>query len=652
MTRVGCRRLLKVIGLGVMAIATLSPLRGASATKSVADVLTPLPLGSARLGGRVGHELDTLLQARYLSDFAQKEVYPETEEALRQRVDDTIWNKRGYWQGEFWGKWMLGAIAAQRYTGSPELKDFIRQACRAAIATQSPNGYIGTYSKTDTTKGWNIWGMKYTLWALVEAYELLGDPAILAAARRQMDYLMTFVGPGKTNIAQTGECHGFPSSSILQPLVLLHRHTGDQRYLDYARYIVGQWSSPDRLPGILAKGLSGQPLHDWFPRPDDWAKAYELMHCVEGLLELYRTTGQADYLRAAQNITDDIIRHERTIAGNISLNDKLDHAPLKPDAFSEVCDAVYYERLCAELLRLTGNIAYAHELERTLYNSLCGSMNAAGSWGARRLSLAAPHLTAPKHCWLEHQQCCVANAPRGFLQIAEYAVMTAPDSVTINLYLPGTYHVTLPKGSKLELECRTDYPKTGTINIRINPAQTGTFTLALRIPDWSAQNTLSLNGEPQPGVTPDRYYRINRRWQAGDCITLELDMRGRVTRFSDSTQKFVAVERGPLVLARDTVLQNTPVTGAVALAAANDGHIALQEIPAPKGFWMAFAAPLAGGGTLPMCDYASTGEPYKQQIADLGAPPKPGQRFVPPQQGKVPAGMEDFRVWLPAAEAR
>ncbi|MFZ2406125.1 MAG: beta-L-arabinofuranosidase domain-containing protein, partial [Methylobacter sp.] len=209
---------LKIAGFCTSVLMTVSPILGETALAS--DQFTPLPFGNARLDGRIGHQIDALIKARYTSDFAQKEIYPETAEALRQRVDDVIHNKVGLWQGEFWGKWILGAIAAQRYTGEKELKEFIRKAVREALATQDPSGYIGTYSKTDTTRRWNVWCMKYTLWGLVEAYELLGEPDILVAARRQMDYLMTFVGPGKTEIASTGDFSGFPSSSILQPLVM------------------------------------------------------------------------------------------------------------------------------------------------------------------------------------------------------------------------------------------------------------------------------------------------------------------------------------------------------------------------------------------------------------------------------------------------
>lgn len=607
----------------------------------VADQFSPLPAGSVKLTGHVGQQLDTLISARYTSDFARQEIYPETAAALRQRIDDKIIPGRGFWQGEFWGKWMLGAIAAQRYTGDPALKEFIRQAVREAVVTQDTNGYIGTYSKTDTTKAWNVWGMKYTLWALVEAHDLLGDPDSLAAARRQMDYLMTFVGPGKVEIFKTGEFGGLPSASILQPLVMLYRDTGEPRYLDYAKYIAGQ------LPGVLTNGLRGEPVHEWFPQPEKWAKAYEFMHCVEGLIELHRVTGNSDYLRAAQNIAADIMRNERTIAGNVSMDDKFANAPLRPDAYSEVCDAVYWERLCAMLLRLTGDVTCAHEMERTLYNSLCGAMNSAGTWGVRRLALKAPHLVSAKHCWLEHQQCCVANAPRGFLQALECAVMTARDGAVVNFFLPGTFKSALPSGGELELVVQTDYPEGGVVNLRVNLAHAQKFSIALRIPAWSKQTTIKVNGSPLKGIKSDSYFKISRTWIRGDRIELQLDMRGRVTRFPDASQKFVAVECGPVVLARDSALTNSTMNAAVALAADKDGFIRLQTRPAPTGFWMAYDVPLVGGGSLTLCDYSSVGEAYKQQIADYYGPLKPGNKYIALKPNALLPGMEDFQVWLP-----
>jgi hypothetical protein len=262
--------------------------------------------------------------------------------------------------------------------------------------------------------------------------------------------------------------------------------------------------------------------------------------------------------------------------------------------------------------------------------------------------LKAPHLVSSKHCWLEHQQCCVANAPRGFLQIAEYAVMTARDGVAVNLYIPGTFKSPLPAGGELALAVKTDYPESGTVNLRVNPGSPQNFSIALRIPEWSKQTIIKVNDSPLKDISPDSYFKISRMWKAGDRIELQLDLRGRVTRFPDAQQPFMAVERGPVVLALDSVFANSMTNAAVTLAADKDGYVPLKAHRTPKGFWMAFDVPLAGGGKLTLCDYSSVGECYKQPIADYFSPPKAGKKVIVPRPNLLPAGGEDFRVWLPA----
>ena len=117
---------------------------------------------------------------------------------------------------------------------------------------------IGTYEMSELVVGnvWNVWCRKYTLWGLIEAFELLQMPEILKAASRHMDHLMTEVGPGKIEIINTGNFVGLPSSSILTPLVKLYVLSQEQKYLDYAEYIVENWASKKGFPpDIIAQGF-------------------------------------------------------------------------------------------------------------------------------------------------------------------------------------------------------------------------------------------------------------------------------------------------------------------------------------------------------------------------------------------------------------
>ncbi len=159
------------------------------------------------------------------------------------------------------------------------------------------------------------------LLGLLAYYDLTGDKATLASAKKVADHLLTQVGPGKADIVKTGNYRGMPSSSILEPMVYLYVRTGDGRYLDFAKYIVAQWETPDG-PKLISAALAGIPVSERFPHPSTWwsyengQKAYEMMSCYDGLLELYRITGERNYLKAVEKSVKDIIDNEINIAGS------------------------------------------------------------------------------------------------------------------------------------------------------------------------------------------------------------------------------------------------------------------------------------------------------------------------------------------------
>jgi len=595
------------------------------------DTLSPLPLSGVRLNGHVGDRLHAVLEARILSQHARTEIIGEALEAFRRRVDDRLRPGSGLWQGEFWGKWMLSAIAAQRYSGDAALRDTIASSCRELLETQDPDGYIGTYSDSSFVRSgeggrnWNIWCRKYTLWGLIAAYELLGDARLLTAATRLMDHLAGEVGPGRTPIIETGQFCGLPSTSILLPVVRLFRHTGEQRHLDYAHYIVEQWGAvPGRPPDIVRKGLTGTPIHEWFPEPEKWTKAYEFISCVEGLVELYRVDGRREWLECAVGIHRLLREYERTIVGSIGKNDKLLASRYLLETEAEVCDAVYWQRLSTQLLRLTGDPLYADEIERTLYNVLCGAMNAEGTWGLRRMCLSGEHWVAPQHCDLKHHQCCVANLPRGLLQAAQCAVMARSDGLAVVLFVPGRYRLRLPSGQDVTVTIDTDYPRSGVVRLHIAPAGPARFTVAVRIPGWSEDAALRIAGEALPRPTPGAFAEVDRVWRSGDVLECALDLHGRLvpSPSTDGGARHVAVVRGPIVLARDIRLGDPDPDARVVVGGSGDHPVELTPIRPADGMWLAYRTRSGVAPDIALCDYASTGQTWDKATSA-------------------------FRVWLP-----
>lgn len=510
-----------------------------------------LNAGSFRFSGYLGSRIDTVASGRLTNREVRERVYPEVEEAFRVRVDDTLQPGVGKWQGEFWGKWVLGLVAAYRYYGDDSLLEFIRRAARGLLGTQDANGYIGTYADSSYVQPgtWNVWCRKYALWGLLECYDVTGDETILRATVRFADHLISEVGPGAVDIVRTGQFNGLPSSSILTPMVMLYRATGEKRFLDYGRYIVEQWSQhPDGPPDILRKGLSGEPVHTWFPRPEQWAKSYEFISCVEGLADLYEETGTEDYLRVARNIHRELAEWERSAVGSVSFNDMLVGSRFLRNVVAEICDVVYWNRLSFKLLLITGEASYADEIERSLYNSLLVGSNREGTWGLRRLRLTHEHIKAQRHCSLEYHHCCVDNLPRGLFQAGETALLADAEGVRVALLSPGRGSVTRADGTTVGVAIGGDYPYgDGAIPITVTPASPTELTLRIRMPVWAPQALV--DGEV---IAPDTagWLAIRRLWSHGDTIELTLPTGPRVEWFEPRTSETGGPEPTPELVAR------------------------------------------------------------------------------------------------------
>ena len=102
----------------------------------------------------------------------------------------------------------------------------------------------------------------------------------------------------------------------------------------------------------------------------------------------------------------------------------------------------------------------------------------------------------------------------------------------------------------------TDYPWDGTVTIRIAAAPAGWWELALRVPHWAEQPTLTVNGIAADTAPVDGWWVVGREWSDGDEVLLMLPLEPRLTVADprlDATRGAVAVECGPLVYCLEAV---------------------------------------------------------------------------------------------------
>ena len=582
------------------------------------DKLSPLPPGQIQISGYLGHKLDLCVSNRVMLQNVDACVEP-----FKIRNDGL-----GGFRGEFWGKWYTSAMLAYGYTQQPEHLKIVEDAIAKLIQTQADDGYIGTNGaeKEHRTDGfWNIWGRKYALLGMIANFDQTGNQKVLESACRAADCLIEEIGAtsGK-NIAATGWVgwKGLDSCSVLEPIVLLYQRTGEPRYLEFADTIVRSWDHPNRLSptGLrLIQNVFGDAAM-W--KMSGAPKAYEMTSCFEGLCELYRATGNDYYFDACKKLAENILRDEITIIGSGSMAEiwcntrKRQTEPMYHAM--ETCVTATWLKYLYQLLRLTGESRYADEMEITLYNALIAAQMPQGNWWAYFTPLmgerTASHIQFPEI----GSSCCVANGPRALMLTPYWAIMGTADGPAVNLYAPLKAQIQTPAHQKLTLNCETEYPAEGSVKITMDLKQPESFMLKLRIPGWSRQTTLSINGEPYQGyIIAGTYAHIERTWKTGDVIELGLDMRTRV-QYAPAGTGDQALIRGPLVLSFDSrLIPPQPDPQSVPMYRYEFHHsegdfVDVKRIPSPDpNIWLTFEVPVQDESgalhTLPMCDYTSAG---------------------------------------------
>ena len=567
---------------------------------------------SVKVNGYVGGKLDASYNNRILAQNEERLVEPF-------KVRD----EHSCWQGEFWGKWFTSAALAYQYNPSPSLHAKLKSAAEGLMATQTPDGYIGNYAPESQLKAWDIWGRKYCMLGLIAYYDITKDKKALQAATREADFLIRELGEQHANIVQMGNHRGMAASSVLEPICQLYNRTGNQKYLAFAEEIVRQWETPEG-PQLISKATV--PVGKRFPKPEkSWygweqgQKAYEMMSCYEGLLELYRTTGKEEYKTAAEQTWQSIKESEINIAGSGSAMEAWFSGKEKqamPIAhYQETCVTVTWIKFNQQLLRLTGEAKYADAIEQTFYNALLGAMRPDGSDWAKYTPLAGQRLEGSEQCGMG-LNCCNASGPRGLFTIPHTCVMQSEQGISLNFYIDGTYRLHTPGNQTIGVIQKTDYPRSGKIEIILELPKDEQMEIALRIPAWSSSSLVSVNGATPEKITPGDYLRLTRNWKNDDRISVEFEMKGKLHRMGDQPQ-FVAVTRGPILLTRDERLGD-PVLEAILTPVLNeDGTVDVTcKETSDSNMWMLFSADFipesyTEQGAKPVmvhfCDYASAG---------------------------------------------
>ncbi len=605
---------------------------------------------------------------RYIEDFQL--LKPELWRRFVQQFREDADGGDAGWRGEYWGKMMRGACFVYSYTQNEKLYQILTQTVADMMDSADENGRISSYAAQREFDGWDIWSRKYVLLGMQYFLEICKDNAfaerIIASMRGQVDYIMSKIGRAeeekKPITMATRHWRGLNSSSLLEPVVRLYSLTNEQKYLDFAEYIVNCGGTD--VVNIFELAYKDE----FYPYQYPVTKAYEMTSCFEGLLEYYRITGTEWHKTAIINFADKILESDFTVIGCCGCTHELfDHSTVRQanttngEIMQETCVTVTLMKFFYQLNLMTGNSKYADAFEISLYNAYLGAVNTEKvieptiqkehpDWkieplpfdsyspltaGTRGNGIGGLKLMSDNH----YYGCCACIGAAGIGLVSKLQLLTTEKGFVMNLFISGTVETLMPNGKKIVFETQTEYPKSGNVTITIHIEQEEVFELLIRNPHWSKTTEILVNGE-KADIT-EGYVRISREWKDGDRVELSFDMRTEAIypipygeqilmnkviwghnymvatydKEDPLARRHIALRSGPIMLAQENRLGYS-VDEAVSIKVNKDGTVDAvlpeQDI-APYPHIVEANIPLADGNYMTVTDYASAGKLWTEE---------------------------------------
>ena len=604
---------------------------------------------------------------RFIEDFQllDPKRWQRFVQQFREQADNDL-----AWRGEYWGKMMRGACLVYSYTKNKQLYNILTQTVKDMMDSADADGRISTYSKETEADGWDMWCRKYVLLGMQYFLEICTDDTfskeIISSMCKQTDCILDIIGDeshGKKPITKaTQYWRGLNSSSILEPIVRLYTLTKEEKYLQFATYIV-------ECGGTEIADIFTLAYEDHFyPYQYPMTKAYEMISCFEGLLAYYRVTGIERYKTAVVNFADKLLESDFTIIGGSGCTHELfDHSTVRQAnttngaLMQETCVTVTLMKFFYQMLLLTGESKFADAFETSFFNAYLGAVNTEKvinptiqkehpDWfleplpfdsyspltaGTRGNGVGGLQVMSDNH----YYGCCACIGAAGIGLVPKVALLSTKTGLAYQLFIDGKIKTTTPAGNTVLLETVTHFPKTGNVTLWVDVAEEETFELLIRIPAWSQCTDIKVSGTNIP-VT-EKYTTIYRNWTGRTEIEIKLDMRTKVIQpipykeqilmnkvigdpfyvvpnfdIEDPKAKHhIALKRGPVILAQDSRL-GYDLEEPVDMIVGDDGVVNASLPPkdtAPYEHLVEMNVPLKNGGFMTVTDYASAGKLWTKE---------------------------------------
>ncbi len=282
---------------------------------------------------------------------------------------------------------------------------------------------------------------------------------------------------------------------------------------------------------------------------------------ITGALEYYLAGGDLAYYKVAVNFWKKVTGSYSYSIGGVAGASNPNNAECftaVPDSLfvngfsvggqNETCATYNMLKLSRLLFLFEQKSEYMDYYERALYNHILASVDKDDPGNTYHVPLNPGAYKSFSNARMDGFTCCNGTAIESGTKLQDSIYFRSEDdsALYVNLYISSTlnWH---QKG--ITLSQNTDLPYSDEVKLIVSSGS-GSFALFLRVPYWSVNGfTVSVNGNVQQvDVCSGSYLKLERLWQQGDVISLQMPMSFHLMPVMDRPD-LASVFYGPVLLA-------------------------------------------------------------------------------------------------------
>lgn len=498
-------------------------------------------------------------------------------------------------------KVMEGAAYLLQLERDPELEAKMDRIIEVIAAAQEEDGYLypshttgvgsekgmmGDEKYSFVVHSHELYNMGHLYEAAVAYYETTGKKALLEVAEKNAQHVNRVFFEGDPNYNGGKPILQAPGHQEPElALVKLYRVTGKELYLEMAEKFLeirGVTYVPEG-EGVMSPTYA-QQHRPVLEQSEAVGHAVRATYLYSAMADIGALTGKQAYAEALDRIWGDITNTRMHLTGGLGAVHGIEgfgpqYELPNAHAFNETCAAVGNVLFNHRLFLLHQDARYMDVAEVALLNNVLAAVNLEGNRFFYVNPLDADgkfpfnHGTAGRAPWFG-TACCPSNLARLVPQVPGMIYAVDETDLYVAFYAESRTEATVA-GVPVTLSQETAYPNPGRTVLTLEPETETRFSLRLRIPTWAqgqqfvpgdlyayvdpveAPWSVSLNGEPLDIGNLDKGFAvIDREWEAGDRVDLELPMPLRINRSHGAVEENrdrIAMTRGPLVMCAEGI---------------------------------------------------------------------------------------------------